>query len=219
VSSSGKLFALLVVFVAIGLATATGAFTTVQADRTATVSVAGDEAALLALEPVPGSPASIGNNGQLQIELENVNPDAVTTFEQVINVTNNGEDTVVFYVHETDGDHTAAIDAGVKTSELVTDNGTESDGPSGEGIAGDDVVDISSPGSGPGTIGVQLEPGESITVGLYIDTSDANVNDGLQVGDATASNETEIGKDNNLWESVEFVAEADADHAYEANSE
>ncbi|ERG92237.1 MAG: hypothetical protein J07HQW1_02272 [Haloquadratum walsbyi J07HQW1] len=43
----GKLLALLLAFTAVGGLAATGAFTTVQADRTADVTAAGDSNALL----------------------------------------------------------------------------------------------------------------------------------------------------------------------------
>ena len=46
--------ALVALFLAIGLLTATGAFTSVSATRTAEVNVAGDGAALLQLQPYAG---------------------------------------------------------------------------------------------------------------------------------------------------------------------
>ena len=94
----GKLFGLLAVFAAIGLVTASGAFTTVSAERTASVNVAGDSSALLALEPTDSSNGKTYadiSNGQLEINLANgsasgVNPNANTTIASVFRITNQG---------------------------------------------------------------------------------------------------------------------------------
>lgn len=96
----GKLFALLAVFSAIGLITATGAFTTVTAERTAQVSVAGDDAALLQLTaPDQMDEGAVSQtDGVAQIDLtgsdlssaSGINPDAVTTLTPLLNVTNQG---------------------------------------------------------------------------------------------------------------------------------
>ena len=98
----GKLFGLLAVFAAIGLVTASGAFTTVSAERTASVNVAGDSSALLALEPAdtPNGDEYAGtSNDQLEIELatenaEGVNPNAVTEIDSVFRITNQGSQPV-----------------------------------------------------------------------------------------------------------------------------
>jgi hypothetical protein len=98
----GKLFGLLAVFAAIGLVTASGAFTTVSAERTASVNVAGDANALLALEPAdtPNGDEYAGtSNDQLEIELatenaEGVNPNAVTEIDSVFRITNQGSQEV-----------------------------------------------------------------------------------------------------------------------------
>lgn len=60
--------------------------------------------------------------------------------------------------------------------------------PSSDGIDDENIIDISYP-SGPGDpssansgyddIGVYLETGETLVAGVYIDTTDANLNDGL----------------------------------------
>jgi hypothetical protein len=101
----GKLFALFAVFAAIGLVTATGAFTSVEADRTVEVEVEGDASALLALEPAdtsnyPNGAYARSDGGQLQIVLNSsnspgnggtgINQDAVTKLDNVFNITNQG---------------------------------------------------------------------------------------------------------------------------------
>jgi hypothetical protein len=114
----GKLFGLLAVFAAISLVTASGAFTTVSAERTATVNVAGDESALLALEPAPGSNgdeyARI-EGGELELNLAGynssatgVNPNAVTDFDSVFVITNQGTQEVAVNITDS-GDYDDSV--------------------------------------------------------------------------------------------------------------
>jgi hypothetical protein len=135
----GKLFGLLAVFAAIGLVTASGAFTTVSAERTASVNVAGDESALLALEPADtsnGEAYARTSSGQLEINLANgsaagVNPDAKTSIASVFRITNQGTQKVSVTV-EDDGDNPDAVTFYSGTTNLET-NGTEV-------AAGDSIV-------------------------------------------------------------------------------
>jgi hypothetical protein len=101
----GKLFALVVLFAAVGLLTATGAFTTVEADREADVTAEGDANALLAMEPHQNSEfATIeddqikislnDSNGGVQSETTGVNLNATTLDDNVLNITNNGEENI-----------------------------------------------------------------------------------------------------------------------------
>ena len=112
----GKLFALLAVFAAIGLVTASGAFTSVAADRTVTVNTAGDSSALLGLAPNSSGNGDYASteNGELTIDLSEsnlndindgtgVNINATTRIDHVINVTNNGAQPVDFYVTTSGG--------------------------------------------------------------------------------------------------------------------
>jgi hypothetical protein len=113
----GKLFALFAVFAAIGLVTASGAFTTVSADRTVTVDTAGDANALLGLEANSSGNGAYANTEGNQIVIDfsannlptnggnsadGVNVDAETEADDVFNVTNNGAQDIYFYV-ETSG--------------------------------------------------------------------------------------------------------------------
>lgn len=122
----GKLMVLLAVFAAIGIITATGAFTTVTADRSATVNVAGDASALVQLTPYDGpngyNGGSAGSSdgyadiqdGTLVIDLggysagtpegQGLNIDARTSYDNVFNITNNADSDVSFTL-ELNGDH------------------------------------------------------------------------------------------------------------------
>jgi hypothetical protein len=188
----------------------TGAFTSVEADRTVDVSVAGDDSALLSLDPCDtttrpnGEYASIDGDGQFRLDVPNLNANAFTEIDNVFEVTNQGTQAVVIYVKEY-GNNTAAADIGARTDELIpSTNGVE--GQSGEGINGSDVVDVSAPSTpGYGNIGIRLDTGESIKLGVYVDTSDSNVNDGLNEG----SGET-LGAGDQIWEKLTVFASADA---------
>jgi hypothetical protein len=101
----GKLFALLAVFAAIGLVAASGAFTTVEADRTADVNVAGDDSALLSIESndTAGNGAYLTGGGSDEVEFdltagannnEELNLNATTNISSVITVANQGSQEV-----------------------------------------------------------------------------------------------------------------------------
>jgi len=150
----GKLFALLAVFAAIGLVTASGAFTTVDADRTATVDVNGDAAALLqmnASNAANGAYASSGNN-QVTIDFNNgnsgLNPNAVTTISLVFNITNQG---------------TQPVDVTVDDSNISDTDLTDSEFKIFHGTAPGDDIETSSE---------TLDSGEQISIGFKIDLTD-----------------------------------------------
>jgi hypothetical protein len=107
----GKLFALLAVFAAIGMVAATGAFTSVEAERTVSVDTAGDSSALLGLSAnstsANGAFATTDGDSELQIDVSNANQDATTTLNSVFDITNNGEQEVGVYIQDTSGDNVA----------------------------------------------------------------------------------------------------------------
>lgn len=134
----GKLFALVAIFAAIALVAATGAFSTVQADRSTNVTVAGDSAALLGLDAADtdnGGYASV-NNGQLSVALNTsatqvgsgnvqgngVNQDALTEVEYVFNITNQGSQDVDVYITKTGDDIDAVqfFDGPITSSNNIT---------------------------------------------------------------------------------------------------
>ena len=86
-----------------GLIGATGAFTSVEADRTVSVSTAGDASALLQLEGNSSITDTEDDGGVdlLVISNDDINERARTRFDNAITVTNGGTQNVGFYV---DGD-------------------------------------------------------------------------------------------------------------------
>lgn len=153
-NSKIKLLAVGVLLGVVALATATGAFTTVEAERTATVDVTGDANALLGLEEADdiGTGAVSQENGQIVIDLsesglssseataEGLNPDANTTITPLLNVTNNG-----------------ANDVDLETS--IAENA--------DGIENVEVVDS----DGDSFDGEQLDSGETVQIGLKVETN------------------------------------------------
>lgn len=148
----GKLFALLAVFAAIGLITASGAFTTVSADRSADVQTSGDSSALLAMEPhgssSNGAYATTSGN-QLEISLTEANLDATTEIDLVFNITNNGQQDVYLWITRT----------GANSDLVGFYNGTVSSGSNITTSSNRDVV----------------SPGETIEVSIEIDTTDSGL--------------------------------------------
>lgn len=175
----GKLFALLAIFAAIGLVTATGAFTSVQADRTATVDVAGDSSALLGITKYSGS-GSTANADEyvsttvddtIQIEVASddggsgVNIDAETDIANLLVLTNQGSQAVGVYITVTD--------------EASDEPSSSTSGESGMVTFYNTTFGATADGSIQGTANaVKLDPGESLVVGMKL-----NVDSSLSADD------------------------------------
>jgi hypothetical protein len=151
-----RLVALFAVFVAVGLLTGTGAFSSVSAERTVSVNVAGDASALLALEPHQSSAngaggyASTTSNGEIEINFDGVsasgvNLNARTVLDRVFNVTNQGTQSVDLWIAET----------GANTTAVTFYEGT---------VGGGTAIPTSQSST------VTLSPGESIEVSIEVDT-------------------------------------------------
>ena len=92
-----------------GLALGSGAFTQVEATRNVDLQTSGDGSALLQLEPGSGADGIVSYQSDdatsadlLQINQSNLNEDALTRFDNAINVTNGGGDEVELSVNGTD---------------------------------------------------------------------------------------------------------------------
>lgn len=171
----GKLLALFAMFAAVGLITATGAFTTVEAQRTAEVNVAGDSAALLQLEPANGSEFASANNGEVEITLDSqgVNSNATTVDDEVLNITNNGNDDVFVQIDAPAATNTEVVFYNASTSTNLEGTGGStlddlSNTPSND-LAYDDRYILNSSNKR-----LQINSGNSETVGIYVDTHGAD---------------------------------------------
>jgi len=201
----GKLIALLAVFAAIGLVAASGAFTSVSAERTADVQVSDDANALLAIsDATSGATAQTGddyfstNNGEAELQFQNINLNAGTEVDSVFTVTNQGSQTVTVWITKT-GANSGAVAFGVDSNKLdsasadISSDITDQDRTS---IAGTDLSSATA---------VALDPGESMTIGLYIDTTDGVPTDGLG-----ASSSLSLSGGDGLLSSITINADADA---------
>lgn len=196
-------------------AVGSGAFTSVSAARSVNVAVTGDDSALLALQSCNGpngAYADIGDDGQFELNIPDLNPNAFTRLDNVFTITNQGTQSVVVYIEES-GVNTAAADIGVREAQLNTnvDLPDEEPGPGGDGIYGEDVFDVSNPSEpGYGSLGIKLDEGKSIKLGVYVDTSDSNVNDGVDPDGGPS-----LMADDVIWNSLTIYADAEAADAGE----
>ena len=148
-----------------GAALGTGAFSTVSADRTVSISAAGDGSALLSIN-VTGAIA--GSNGDtIQFELGNgVNLDATTRFNGSLTITNNGSKSVDIDI--TDGNGDSMID-GTSSSDMSFEpstSGAHTGVASGGGSVSFDIVfDLT---------GTTTAGNESIPSAVTISATDSN---------------------------------------------
>jgi hypothetical protein len=97
-----KLLPVLAVLAAVLIVVSTGAFTSITAERSAEIYVAGDASALLTLAPYDGpngAYAHYDNDGALYLDFSavdglGVNVDAYTYFDDVFTITTNGTQSV-----------------------------------------------------------------------------------------------------------------------------
>ena len=99
------LVALGVMIIGSGALVGTGAFSSVEADRTVDVSTSADRSALLQI--TEGAGTSSGEifataNNELSLNQSNFNTDAITTCDKAVNVTNTGSESVTLYIEDGD---------------------------------------------------------------------------------------------------------------------
>lgn len=189
----------------------TGAFTTVTAGRTVEVETTTDAAALVALTAIDDSANSteyttVTDDGLLTVAIPNLNLNAVTHIDRVFQVRNNGTQPVVLYFEEV-GANGRPIDLGARATEFDLDR---IDQPGNNGIVDPQVADLSSPSppeqnAGYEDVGVYVGVGDSLEVGLYVDTSDDDLTDGLGAGGAS-----DVTADDVLMERLVVYASATA---------
>lgn len=88
-----------------GVALGSGAFTSVEANRTVNLGTSNDASALLTLKAGSGATSIVGTESDqgvdmLQLNQQDLNEDAITRFENAIEVVNNGTEDVGLYVDE-----------------------------------------------------------------------------------------------------------------------
>lgn len=160
----GKLLALVAIVVAASMVAGSGAFS-VAAERKATVKVAGDSDALLGLSSSTETDdqyARENEKGEMVIDIgennkgaKGINPDSVTSIDNVFTVDNNGKDTIEVYITtDTENNNEKLTFYNTETGEELTKENSE-----------------------------KLKSGGSLEVGIEIDATDHYKNDGNIEGD------------------------------------
>jgi hypothetical protein len=86
--------------------TGTGAFTSVSAERSVSLSVVGDQNAYLGIETKSGSPYATQTNDGVELDFtgngegQGLNTDAFTKFNELITVRNNGSENVALWLND-----------------------------------------------------------------------------------------------------------------------
>ena len=150
-------------------AVSTGAFSSVEAERQATIEVVDDSNAYLSLNPedLDNSAYAVESNGVVEIEIspdadgdfdgEGVSPFALTTIEEVIEVTNQGTQDVVVFIESTDPS-LSELDGDFELFATDPDDGTDNRANLREGTDIDDLQVIG--------------PGDSFALGFEVDARD-----------------------------------------------
>ena len=148
----------------------TGAFTTVEAQRTVSVETAGDADAFLGLAPADGEEGegfvTVNDDGLIEINFDSdagdsagdgLNQRAITTFLELVTVSNQGTQEVVEITLDIEPNSDDDIE-GVFSFPVNGENDQVVE--NGDDVLGDDGADGS------------LEPGEVVTFGMIVDLLD-----------------------------------------------
>ncbi|MCU4926401.1 hypothetical protein OB905_10450 [Halobacteria archaeon AArc-dxtr1] len=123
-----------------GAVLATGAFSTVEAERSVNIETAGDGSALLQIVANDGDFDGVDDTGGDTVELSfnSINIEATTGFDDLLTVTNNGDQDVDLHVENSDGEDT--LSDGEVTLNFENDNSSvHGGGNSVEVISGGSV--------------------------------------------------------------------------------
>lgn len=159
------------VFLALTLLLGSSAFSAVTADRTASVSVAGDDAALLAIAPHTSASEHFVDGDELHLQ---VTATTTKTIDPLFTITNQGSQAVGVWLEDVDNAGTSgSVDADIigldqdNTGNVTFFNNTF--GGSTVGNCENGVPSLEGEGNA-----VQLEPGETLNVGLQANSSDVD---------------------------------------------
>jgi hypothetical protein len=160
-----------------------GAFTSVQADRSVDVTVAGDANAFLGLEPSSGANGNYATteDGKLAIQLDGsdntpegngVNNNAETIIKDVFRMRNQGTQRVYVYIEDTSDQVTFKLSRA--TSEKWINDSPVST------LTPNEVVDVEGSENA-----ILIDPGLEVMIHMYIDTTGESTPDTLLDGDIT----------------------------------
>ena len=166
-----------------GAALGTGAFSSVSADRTVNVEVAGDSGSLLALEPDADTELATMDGDTLQINLGDsdagLNVNATTTVEPLFTATNNGGNTVNFEVSSATGDDVNLSDNTITVGVFEDDNGSEADAGTLDITFYDNSgsADSNSIVNSPVELADADDSDNDVDIAVEIDTNDVSASD------------------------------------------
>lgn len=165
--------ALALIALAIFAIVGSGAFSALTADRVASISVAGDDGALLAITPHSSADAQdvFLDSGELKIQ---VSPGTTTTYAELFNITNLGTQPIAVWI--TDHDYSGGS-SGSLSGDIIGDFDENNTGNvtffnptyGGNDSCENGVASIEGEGNA-----VQLAAGETLVVGLQANTSDVS---------------------------------------------
>ena len=168
----------------------TGAFSRVESHRSVTIEVANDDDAYLGMRPVDDSENSENyvdddENGHLYIDIadqpdgDGVNSNSITFFDEMIEFTNQGKENAEICIDTSGLEPGGVVDSGEANvvfylnegySDMDDDEVTIDQTASGSTGTGVDDYDLECPDGS-----VNLPLGQSIVVGLYVDTRGVDV--------------------------------------------
>jgi hypothetical protein len=188
----------------------TGAFTSVQADRSVSVETADDNDAFLAFETGSATNAdyaSGADSGAVSINIDDdagldgsgVNKDGTTQINDIFKIRNQGTQAVVVYVDPSsisDGNRTDSPGFGVDPQASNRPNGDYTNTSGISGGVEDDQISLTGLYSSPpyeysayndendvddAIEEFVLEPGEAFDFGLYVNAGDTNVDENISM--------------------------------------
>lgn len=148
-----------------GVALGTGAFTSSEVKRTVTVEVEDDDDAYLSLDPSSDLTRSTVSSGELEfyipglktrsdlsdVEGEGISPNSTYTFNRLVDIRNMGTDTITVF------SNSPSLDSGFERLTLIESDSQEL------------LTDLESSRT--------LNPGESFSAGLFIETGTSSTTD------------------------------------------
>ena len=146
-----------------GVIGGTGAFTTVEAERTVELEAAGDAAAAVALA-VPNDDLDDGSDDLIAMAVDDLNIEARTTFDHALFVGNNSDNTIEIELFGDDGDAPVdLLDGGVVHFEATDETGDLEDSDIADFSTEDNVSYSEENG------GIEIESGNGVLFNLEID--------------------------------------------------
>jgi hypothetical protein len=135
-----------------GALVGTGAFSSVEANRTVNIGSAGDTSALLKIESGSGASAgeitgedTTGQVDQFRLTADDLNGDAVTEFNKAIKITNDGAENVGLYIDDSTDDIGSSEELDIEdssTDSTIIGSGNSVDLSKDSSVELDVVIDL-----------------------------------------------------------------------------